>query len=1081
MPRIEGLTIEIGADAKKFSSEIKGMDKALAKTRTSLQKVGTALRFNPGNTDLIKQKQQLLGREIDQTKQKLARLKEEEDRLKQTDGFDENSEDAQRLRREIIQTESKLKSFEREAAKVASVFGVKMQAVGRRMQDIGRSVTRVGDTLSTRVTLPLVGAGTIAAKKFAEVDKTMQLTNATMSNTEAEANQINTAMKEAAANSTFGMKDAAQASLNFARAGLDAAQAASTLAPAMNLAAGEGGNLDTVSGGLVATINGFSDSFDSASKYADVFANACNNSALDIDGLSNAMSIAAPVFSAAGYSVNDAALYMGVMANKGIKANKAANSLKTGISRLVKPTDEAAGWLEKLGVEVTNADGSMKDSVTVQKDLHEAFSTLSESEQIAAASAIFGKNQMAPWLALINTAPSEVNKLSGALKQEGTTSEMADKMMSGFGGSIEKLKSSIDVAATSLGEALAPSIKGVSDRIQGAVDKFNAMSGAEQQAVVKTGLLVAAAGPLLSIGGRLITGLGSVIEMSGKAVTKLAAIAKGTATFSAGPAVAAIGALAALTYAGYKMAKSSDDAARAEHDLDKTEQEHVSTLESASKAYEETDKARKDATATAESEAAYAQDLVKEYNSIIGANGKVKKGYEDRANFIKGQLAEALGIEIGQIEDLIGENGRLKASIQQVIETKKAEAILAANEDAYTKAVNERKTAVEKLGPALRDLKSQQAEYAQTQQTLAQRQREYNNYVESGGRNTAQYNQRLEAAKLANEGAAQGVKRAQKAVNDYERTLNKANTEIKNYEGLAQAIASKDAAAIERWSATLQSGLKTRENATRKELQQQAKTVNEEYKLIREAYNKGDAGVTRQMVREARTRRNAANKEAGVVTSAAKKKSKAAADSAASVSASSAKEKNAVSKNSAAAKNAVSSNSAAAKKSATSNFGAASRAASSDFKSMASSASTQMASVSDSVKGAAGTAKSSFPVDLGQLFHGTLVNITTQVKEKAGGAKDISQSIQKAKFARGYTNPLLFTSPTLVPALFGDRGSAYGGEMVYSKGKLLDDIREATGGGRGPITINLTVNGVNDPHAIVAPVIDELERYVRTI
>jgi TP901 family phage tail tape measure protein len=115
----------------------------------------------------------------------------------------------------------------------------------------------------------------------------------------------------------------------------------------------------------------------------------------------------------------------------------------------------------------------MKDSVTVQKELHDAFAGLSESEQIAAASAIFGKNQMSNWLALINTAPDEVAALNDQLGVTGTTSDMAAAMMEGFGGKLEKLKSSIDVAAVSFGQALAPAIGWVADKIQAAVDWFN--------------------------------------------------------------------------------------------------------------------------------------------------------------------------------------------------------------------------------------------------------------------------------------------------------------------------------------------------------------------------------------------------------------------------------------------------------------------------------------------------------------------------------------------------------------------------------------------------------------------------------
>ena len=394
----------------------------------------------------------------------------------------------------------------------------------------------------------------IPVKSFADVDKTMALANKTMGNTAEQANTLNAAMKDAAANSTYGMSDAANATLNFARAGLDAEQSAAALAPAMNLAAGEGGDLDTVSAGLVATINGFHGSFEEAGTYADVFASACNNSALDVNSLSSAMSVAAPIFASAGYKVNDAALYMGVMANNGIEADKAANSLKTGIARLVSPAKDGAEMMEQLGISITNSDGSMKDSVTVQKELHDAFANLSESEQIAAASAIFGKNQMAPWLALINTAPGDVNELNASLAAcGGMTQDMADTMMNGFGGSIEKLKSSIDVLVYSLGQALAPTIQSVVNFLQGLVDKFNALSPAQQDLIVKIGLYAAAIGPVLLIVGKLMSAVGTIMtvvpKLAGVISTVKGAFAALNAVMLANPIMIVIAAIAGLVAA----------------------------------------------------------------------------------------------------------------------------------------------------------------------------------------------------------------------------------------------------------------------------------------------------------------------------------------------------------------------------------------------------------------------------------------------------------------------------------------------------------------------------------------------------
>ena len=519
--RIKGITIEIGGDTTKLEASLKSVNQEIKGTESKLKDVNKLLKMDPGNTQLLSQKYKTLQQEIQATKEKLNTLKEASKQADQAlkDGtISKDQYDA--LQREIAETEQSLKSLEQEYKNFGSVQAQQIAAAGEKMKDLGSKMESAGKTLTTHVTLPLAAVGAAGVASFAEVDKTMQLTNKTMGNTAEEAELLNKAMKDAAANSTFGMKDAATATLNFARAGLDAEQAASALAPAMNLAAGEGGDLDTVSAGLVATINGFHGSFEDAGHYADVFAAACNNSALDVDSLSHALSVAAPIFSSAGYSVNDAALYMGVMANNGIDADKAANSLKTGLARLVSPAKEGAEMMDKLGISVTNSDGTMKSSIQIQKELHDAFGKLSESEQIAAASAIFGKNQMAPWLALINTAPEDVGKLNESLETcAGTTDEMAEAMMSGFGGSLEKLKSSIDVLVTSIGEALAPTIQKVAEFIQGLVDKFNALTPAQQETIVKIGLVVAALGPLLIVVGKVISSIGTIMTWAPKIVS----------------------------------------------------------------------------------------------------------------------------------------------------------------------------------------------------------------------------------------------------------------------------------------------------------------------------------------------------------------------------------------------------------------------------------------------------------------------------------------------------------------------------------------------------------------------------------
>ncbi len=515
--RIAGITIELNGDATKLTKALADVDRSARQSQNNLKDINKLLKLDPGNTELLQQKFTNLTTSIDSTKQRLETLKEAAAQMKLAGN--DNGPEWDALQREIAETEQKLKGLNAEMDKFGSVGAQKIAAAGEQVQQVGEKIEGAGKAIMP-ASAAVIGFGTVAASKYAEVDKVMTLTNQTMGNTAEQAELLESAMAQAASNSTYGMSDAANACLNFARAGLTAEESAAALAPAMNLAAGEGGNLDTVSAGLVATINGFHDTFDNASHYADVFAAACNNSALDVDSLSHAMSVAAPIFASAGYSVNDAALYMGVMANNGIDADKAANSLKTGLARLVSPAKQGAEMMKKLGISVTNADGSMKDSITIQKELHDAFSKLSESEQIAAASAIFGKNQMAPWLALINTAPSEVDELSNSLSNcAGTTDEMANAMMSGFGGSIEQLKSSLDVLMTMLGKTLSEFLVPIIQGISNFLNWLNSLDAGTRRIIVTIGMVIAAAGPVLIFIGKVTQGVGALMKLAPTIVT----------------------------------------------------------------------------------------------------------------------------------------------------------------------------------------------------------------------------------------------------------------------------------------------------------------------------------------------------------------------------------------------------------------------------------------------------------------------------------------------------------------------------------------------------------------------------------
>ena len=239
---IKGITIELDGNATKLNKALSTVNKSANQTQRQLKNIEKALKFNPGNTQALATKFSLLSTKISETREKLNLLKEASRQAAEQLARGEISQaDFDALQTEIAATEAELRQLENEYKRLGSVGAQQVAALGAKMEALGAKIAGVGDKLTMGLTMPLALLGAKTVKSFAEVDKTMTLTNSTMGNTAEQADLLTDAMKDAAANSTYGMSDAATATLNFARAGLSAEQAAAALAPAMNLAAGEGG------------------------------------------------------------------------------------------------------------------------------------------------------------------------------------------------------------------------------------------------------------------------------------------------------------------------------------------------------------------------------------------------------------------------------------------------------------------------------------------------------------------------------------------------------------------------------------------------------------------------------------------------------------------------------------------------------------------------------------------------------------------------------------------------------------------------------------------------------------------------
>jgi len=172
--RIKGVTIEIGGDTTQLDKSLKGVDKSLRTTQSNLRDVNKLLKFDPKNVELLKQKQDLLTRAVNDTKTRLDTLKDAQAQM-DAKGVDKNSEEYRGLQREIIDTTNKLQTLKKEQADFGSVASQGLKATGKELQTLGQDIQKVGDNLTKKFTAPLAAVGTASLAAWGQVDEGLDI------------------------------------------------------------------------------------------------------------------------------------------------------------------------------------------------------------------------------------------------------------------------------------------------------------------------------------------------------------------------------------------------------------------------------------------------------------------------------------------------------------------------------------------------------------------------------------------------------------------------------------------------------------------------------------------------------------------------------------------------------------------------------------------------------------------------------------------------------------------------------------------------------------------------------------------
>lgn len=769
-------------------------------------------------------------------------------------------------------------------------FNNSSASISTRLTGLSNAMVATGSVLTKSVSVPLLTIGAAALKTTADFDAGMSEVKAISGATGTEFKQLETKAIQMGAKTKYSATEAASAFKYMAMAGWDTNDMLSGISGVMNLAAASGEDLATTSDIVTDALTAFGLSAKDSSHFADILAQASSRSNTNVGLMGETFKYVAPVAGALGYSAEDCAVAIGLMANSGIKASQAGTALRSLFTRLAKPTDTVAAAMEKYNITLTDANGNMKPLSTLMVEMRDRFSGLSEAQKANLAATLAGQEGMSGLLAIVNSSDADFKNLTDSINNaDGASERMAKTMQDNLKGSFTIFKSTVESAAISIGKKLTPEVRKFVDTGTNLVKKFNDMSDAEKTNVVNIGKMATVI-PLATLaGGKLLgaflklgkgvvnfnsqasllvqaiglyrSGATSAALATGTWFSSLSSIGTGIMSFITNPAGAAVIGVAALTVALIANTKEMNNYKEAGSKMSEEEQMLIDRTKELKQAYDESNKSKLDAIKSANDESTAQQTLWEKLQGTVDANGRVLAGKEAYAQFIAGELSDSLGKEISIVNGQIQGYDKLKNTIQQVIEKKRAEAIQSAMQEQYSEAIQKQSEAVLLYNQNLGKVETTKQRLKKAEQEAKKAVDDYTGSLEFGtGKANPYYNTMLEAQGKV-EGLKDKLNQQTKAVDDSREAMEGYNQTVANYEGLSSALIEGDAQKISDALLKIQYSFQTANTATRASLEEQAQTLNEKYEQMKQALADGATGVTEESVAQIKALSDQANKE----------------------------------------------------------------------------------------------------------------------------------------------------------------------------------------------------------------------------
>lgn len=384
--------------------------------------------------------------------------------------------------------------------------------------------------------------------------------------------------KELGATTKFTAKESADAMGYMAMAGWDATDMLQGMDGVLQLAAASGEDLAMVSDIVTDSLSAFGLTAKDTAHFSDVLAAAATNSNTNVAIMGETFKMSASVAGALGYSIEDVAVAMGLMANSGVKGSIAGTALRNTFNGLLEGVTLTGAAFGEYEYSAIKADGTMKDFGSTIDELRGYFDQMTEAERVNNAQAIAGQRGYNGLLAILNATDADYVSLTNSINNcTGAAQRMADVKLDNMNGQLTLMKSAWDALKTTIGEQFIPEMRTlyeVGTDVFSGIDKFvqenpGVVKGVAAASVVIGGVTLALTG--YSVAAKVAAAASALLSASIPGVNIIMGV-----TAAVAGVVGVVTALATAADAGVPSVKELTEAAR---DMQEAMDEAGSTYE----------------------------------------------------------------------------------------------------------------------------------------------------------------------------------------------------------------------------------------------------------------------------------------------------------------------------------------------------------------------------------------------------------------------------------------------------------------------------------------------------------------------